>query len=338
VLDEDAAIGSASHHGDSLVGLLGKLESRNGAPVFEVTRVSDRETLRSLLIRGEARLGLVLPRGFSRALVSAGPPPTATLTGNAASAGYDVAAALVEKVVTGYASKRAQRPPLVVLHEEAVGLSGVRTPFEAYVPGLLVFAVIMLIFSSSMSVVRELEAGTLSRLRLTPVSSVELLIGLSSVQLILGAVSVLATLATACLLGFRYEGSLLLAMSVAILACLASVGIGMFVASLSRTQTRAFLISSTAMFLLVLFSGIIFPQPSLTLFTIHGRAIDLFDALPTTHMATALGKVLILGAGANEVTYELFFLAAVALVNFALGALLLARTGRPSAEVWEGVV
>ena len=196
----------------------------------------------------------------------------------------------------------------------------------------------MLIFSSSMSVVRELEFGTLSRLRLTPVSSVELLLGLSAVQLVIGVMSVVATFAVAWLLGFRSEGSLVLAMAVASLASVASVGIGMFVASFARTQTRSFLISSVAMFLLVLFSGIIFPQPKVILMTLGGRAIDLFDLLPTTHMAGALSKILTLGAGPGEVVYELVFLTGVALSNYFLGALLLARTGRPSAQVWEGMV
>jgi ABC-2 type transport system permease protein len=326
VLDEDRGA-----HAAALIEAL-------GAPPLEVRPVGARRPLRRALIRGEADLGLVIPPGFTSALSSKGETPAVTLVGNAASAGFGAAAALARQAVTGYAGGVLRHAPPVVVREEPLGRSAARTPFEAYVPGLLVFAVIMLIFSSSMSVVRELESGTLSRLRLTPVSSAELLSGLSLVQLLLGAASVLLTLATARLLGFRSEGSLLLAMAVAALACLASVGIGMFVASVSRTQTRAFLVGSMAMFLLVLFSGIVFPQPAVTLFTAAGRSVDLFDLLPTTHMSAALSKVMILGAGIREVRYELAMLAAVAAVNFLLGALFLARIGRPSADVWEGLV
>jgi len=127
-------------------------------------------------------------------------------------------------------------------------------------------------------------------------------------------------------------------MAVALLAALASIGIGMFIASLARTQVRAFLIASAAMFLLVLFSGIFLPQPQIALLTIAGRALSPFALLPTTHMASALTKVLTFGAGAGDVVDELLFLTGVAAANYLLGALVLARTGRPSAHVWEGVV
>lgn len=337
-LDREAAAGRASPHGAVLAKVLASLETTDGAQLFEIKATGDRGELERRVIRGEACLGLVIEEGFSAGLGGAGPPPTLTTVGDASSIRFRVAAALLEKAVMSLAREALGRPPLFVVEQESVGLSGVRTPFEAYVPGLLVFAVIMLIFSSSMSVVRELEAGTLSRLRLTPASSTEVLMGLSAVQLILGALSVLLTFATARLLGFRSEGSLVLAAFVAVLASLASIGIGMFVASLARTQARAFLISSVAMFLLVLFSGIVFPQPEVTLFTVAGQAVDLFDALPTTHMAGALRKVMTLGAGAGEVTYELVLLAVVGAINYALGAILLARTGRPSTTVWEGMV
>jgi ABC-2 type transport system permease protein len=228
-------------------------------------------------------------------------------------------------------------PPVIQIEEIYLGLSGARTPFEIYVPGLLVFAVIMLIFSSSMSVVREIEAGTLARIRLTSVNSVHLLFGLSAVQLLLGLMSLLITLSLAALLGFESQGSLLLAMAIAALASIACVGIGMVVASLAKSQTRAFLIASAGMFLLVLFSGVVFPRPRLTLFDIGGRSFDLFDILPTTHMGAALGKVMTLGVGANDVVYEVVCLSLIALVNYLLGAWLFERSGKPSTSVWEGL-
>jgi ABC-2 type transport system permease protein len=337
VLDEDAAVRSDSPHGAAIIEALDEFSSKDGTKFFLVTIFADRARLNKALKSGETGAGLILESGFNKAFSDPASMPRATLLGDATSLGYRISSALIAKVLEGYAAKAARRPPAVIIAEEPIGLSGVRTPFEAYVPGLLVFAVIMLIFSSSMSVVREVESGTLARLRLTPVTSMDLLVGLSAVQLILGVASVLLTLATAHLLGFRSQGSLLLAMLIAAMACLSSVGIGMFVASLSKTQTRAFLISSMAMFLLILFSGIVFPRPEITIATVGSRAIDVFDALPTTHMGAALGKVMTLGATAGEVGYELVFLAVITLLNYVLGGVLFARSGRPSANVWEGL-
>jgi hypothetical protein len=118
---------------------------------------------------------------------------------------------------------------------------------------------------------------------------------------------------------------------------LATVGIGMVVASLAKSQTRAFLIASVAMFLLILFSGIIFPRPAVTVTTIAGRDIDLFDLLPTTHMGGALEKIMTLGAGLSEVTYEIVALVAIGALSFGIGGVLFTRSGRPSSQVWEGL-
>ncbi len=337
VLDEDAAAAASPAHGAAFIKSLANFTSSDGTPFFSVSTVGDRSALDRKVQRSEVSLGVVLGDSFSRGFSNPQTAAKATLIGDATDPNYRISSVLIGKALEGYAAKVTATPPTVVAEEKPIGLSGTRTPFEAYVPGLLVFAVIMLIFSSSMSVVREVESGTLARLRLTPVTSLDLLFGLSSVQLLLGLASVLLTLATAGLLGFRSEGSLLLAMAIASLACLASVGIGMVVASLSKTQTRSFLISSVAMFLLVLFSGIVFPRPDITVLTVAGQTIDLFDLLPTTHMGEALGKVMTLGATAGEVAYEIIALTAIALVNYLLGGLLFARSGRPASDVWEGL-
>ncbi len=337
IFDGDTTAQAGSTHGAAFVESLEEFTSSDGTPFFSVSTVSSRSALERTVQRGEASVGVVLNDDFSRGLSSARTAAKAELIGDATDPNYRISSALIGKALNGYAAKVTATPPTVTVEENPIGLSGARTPFEAYVPGLLVFAVIMLIFSSSMSVVREVESGTLARLRLTPVTSLDLLFGLSSVQLILGLASVSLTLATAWLLGFRSEGSLILAMAIASLACLASVGIGMVVASLSKTQTRSFLISSVAMFLLVLFSGIVFPRPDVTILTVAGQTIDLFDLLPTTHMGGALGKVMTLGATTGEIAYEIIALTAISLANYVLGGLLFARSGRPASDVWEGL-
>ena len=337
ILDEDAVQGDPSHHVKNVTNALKEFSSTEGSKFFSIAETQKFEDLSVSLKRGEVSVGLIFKKGFSKAFEKPGSLPEVALLGDVTSIKFQVASALVGKVIEQYAENVLGRIPSLLLKKEPLGRSAAKTPFEAYVPGLLVFAVIMLIFSSSMAVVREVESGTLARLRLTPVTSFDLLIGLSSVQLLLGVISVLLTLATASILGFKSEGSLALAMGVAGLACLASVGIGMVVASLSRTQARAFLISSVAMFLLILFSGIVFPRPEITVFTIGGRGIDLFDALPTTHMGAALGKVMTLGATFGEIVYEILFLSAIALLNYIIGGLLFIRSGKPSMNAWEGM-
>lgn len=324
--------------GRALVAALAEVEGSDGNPMFVVRVVRGRQELDRALRGGEADVGLLVPAGFSRTLFSERDRAAeVTLVGDGTRQAFRVAATLVRTVAETFGHKVRGSTPAVRAAARPVGLSGTRSPFELYVPGLLVFTVIMLIFSASMSVVREVEAGTLARLRLAPVSTVELMTGMSAAQFVLGGVAVALTLGAAFALGFRSQGSTALALLIAGVASLASVGIGMVVASVSRTMTRAFLISSVAMFLLVLFSGVIFPRPRVPLLHVGGVVVDLFDVLPTTHMGIALGKVLNLGAGIGDVGYELVWLSVISLLNYVVGGLFFARSARPSAHTWEGM-
>lgn len=222
------------------------------------------------------------------------------------------------------AQERQGRPeaPRVQLQPRALGHTGARTPFEAYVPNLMVFAVVMLVFSSSMAVARESEAGTLDRLRMTPLGAPRLLAGVSLVQLALGAASVALTFGAAALLGFESQGSIWLAIGLGACAGAGSVGLGMAVASVSTSVARAFVLSSVVMFLLMLFSGVVFPVPEITWMELGGHRLGPFSLLPTTHAAQALRKVLLLGQSLPQVAFELVMMLALSALGFTLGAAL----------------
>ncbi|MDJ0765962.1 MAG: ABC transporter permease [Myxococcota bacterium] len=336
LLNEDQAAADPTSRSAQVIQALAQCKGPDGTLVFDLQRVESRASLKQHVIEGRVNNGLVIPADFSSTAVSQSPLKL-SLLGNVGSPEHLFVSALVSRVVGKVVRQINQRHPAVEITALPLGLSAERTPFERYVPGLLVFSVIMLIFSASMAVVRDVEAGTLARLRLTPVRSFELVLGFFAVQLCVGGASVLLTLGVAFGFGFRSAGSIPLAMAVAAMASMANIGIGMVIASLSKTQTRAFLLASAVMFLLVLFSGIVFPRPEVSMFQISGRSIDLFHLLPTTHMSEALTKVLTLGARASDVTYELAVLAGIAMANFGLGSALFAFFGRPSNSAWEGL-
>jgi hypothetical protein len=128
---------------------------------------------------------------------------------------------------------------------------------------------------------------------------------------VLGAGSIVATLGTAVALGFEVPGSLALAGSVAFVTAIACVGIGVLTASFARTVSRAFVVSSFFMFLLVLFSGLVFPLPD----------APVFEVIPTVHGARALHHVLVLQADAPDIAREFGALAVLSLGFFTAGGL-----------------
>jgi hypothetical protein len=73
------------------------------------------------------------------------------------------------------------------------------------------------------------------------------------------------------------------------------------------------------------FSGGMFPIPTISLFALGGRSINVNDILPTTHSITAFGKILNQNAGLGDVTYEMGAIIVLTVLYFAVGIWLFTR-------------
>jgi ABC-2 type transport system permease protein len=66
-------------------------------------------------------------------------------------------------------------------------------------------------------------------------------------------------------------------------------------------------------------------MPKVSLFTLAGHDFGPYDILPPTHAVVALNKVLTLGAGLDEVAFELSALTILSVLYFVIGVLLFKR-------------
>ena len=340
------ADGTMFSAGDELVAGLEKVTYASGSPLLRVRRASDLESAKATLANRDAALLLVLPEDFSRGILAfreatsggdgapvggsdgpSGPPaaPTVTFIGDLTSAAYAVSSVLTLATLDEYLQAATGQTRPVELAEEPLGASGVRTEFETYVPGLLILSVTLLIFLAAMTVAREVETGAVRRLRVTPMTSFDLLAGISLNQVLVGVTAVLLTFGTAYLFGFRSQGPLWVAILVGAVTTLSVVGLGLVVAAFSRGVTDAFVIGNFPLIFLMFFSGAIYPLPRTALFTLGGHAVAIYDFIPATHAVVALNKVLTLGAGLGQVAYELIALVALSAVYFAAGVWLFQR-------------
>ncbi|MCP4287525.1 MAG: ABC transporter permease, partial [Gammaproteobacteria bacterium] len=199
------------------------------------------------------------------------------------------------------------------------------TEFELYVPGLFVLAVIMMLFQASMMVAREIEGGKLQRLRISRMTAFELLGGISVWLALVSVLEVLITFGVAAALGFRSQGALWIAILVGVITSFSIIGVGMIVASFSKTVSQAFVIANFPFGFFMFLSGAAFPVPMGSMFTLWGRDFHLVDLLPPTHAVTALNKVFTLGAGLGDVAFELAALVVLSVLYFGLGVWLFRR-------------
>jgi ABC-2 type transport system permease protein len=320
VLNQDVGLvveGQPWNAGAEISAALRGVTYADGQPMLDVRFVDDRAAAEHKLSERDADLLLVIPAGFSQGLRDRS--AEVTVVGDLTNPYYAVASVLAGAGVDGYIETMTGSPRPVSFREEALGASATRTEFETYVPGLLIFAVIMLVFPVAMTVAHEVEAKTLRRLQLTRVTSFDFLAGLSAAQVLVGVAAVLLTFLTAIALGFRSQGPVGVAILVAMVTGLSVVGVGLLVACAARTVTQAFVIANFPLMLMMFFSGAVFPMPRTVLFHIGGRGISLNEALPTTHAVAALNKVLTLGVGLKDVTYELAAVLTLSLLYFAAG-------------------
>jgi ABC-2 type transport system permease protein len=333
VINDDRPVAgeAALTGGEDIVKAMEGVAYKNGNPLLKVSRVTDRAEAEARLRNRDAALLVIIPADFSRILQAARSgsktvTTSVTFVGDLTNPYYTVAAVLSMGVADQTIQAATGQPRPILLDEVPLGASAARSEFENYVPGLMVFAVIMLVFPAAMTVAREIESGALRRLQLTRMTALDLLGGISASLVLVGAASVVLTCLTAWALGFRSEGRWWVAILVGAVTSLSVIGVGLLVACFSRTVTQAFLIANFPLGFFMFFSGTVFPIPHVPLFTLAGHAVGLYDVLPPTHAVVALNKVLTLGAGLGDVLYELAALFILSLVYFTAGVWLFQRT------------
>jgi ABC-2 type transport system permease protein len=302
----------------------------DGQSILRVLTAQSLEEAEAMVRRRAGAVFMVIPPDFTRTLLAlqAGDrsqPVQITFGGDLTNPYYMVAGVMALSALEGYVEQVSGQVALIDYDERAVGASGARTEFEIYVPGILVFAIIMLIFLAAMTAVREAESGTLRRLQLTQVRVAELLGGMSAALVLVGLLAEFLAFGVAILCGFHSQGPLWVALLVGALTSLGMVGSGLIVAAFSRNASQAFVIANFPLGLFMFFSGSIYPLPRVELFTAGEQAIGLYDVLAPTHAVSALNKVFVMGAGVGEVAYELAALTVLSAVYFGVGMWLFQR-------------
>jgi ABC-2 type transport system permease protein len=292
VLNHDRAVqledGTRFAVGEDLVTALQEESYADGQSILKVTMVDDREEAEARLKNRKAQVLLIMPESLSETILAAKmgedpEPVSVTFVGDVTNPYYSLAAVLAYAGLDSYVQVVTEDVRPVQMDEIPLGESIARTEFEIYIPGLLIFSVVMMIFDASMVVAHEVEAGTFSRLKITKVTAFELLGGISASVVLLGMIGLLLAFFTAAALGFHSAGPLWIALLVGGITSFSVIGAGLMVAAFSKNSNQAFVIANFPLVLFMFFSGAIYPIPAIQLFNLGDISISLYDFLPPTH-------------------------------------------------------
>jgi ABC-2 type transport system permease protein len=162
---------------------------------------------------------------------------------------------------------------------------------------------------SSASMVKEKEAGTIEQLLMTPAKAGEVITAKMAplVLLLLGDIA-LALLLGYVAFGVPVRGSLLLLYSAGALWVFAGIGLGTFLATFTRSQQQAQLLSFFVNPPMALLSGATTPLEAMP-----GWMQPLTELNPVRHFATVARGIMLKGAGVEVLNIHL-----LALLGFAV--------------------
>ena len=329
--------GRSFHGGQELFLALRAVRSPEGEEVLRV-RETTAEEAESLLESRRADVVVTIPREFSEALVrfraegsrSTDPPVPIRSRGDPANPDYIMAAVWADMTTMAYVAYASGMQSPLILQPETISGATSLTDFELYVPGLLILSLMMLMFTAAGALIREKDKGTIIRLRLSNLTVPEWLTAVTATQVIFGILALALTYATAWGVGYRANGNMLILLLVGALTAVSMVAISVLVAAFLRTVFDLVTVGCFPFFILMFFSGGMFPLPGVPLFHLGDRAIELNHILPTTHAITALNRVLSFGAGVGDILFDLGALLLLTVAYFALGVWIFTRRHMPA--------
>jgi ABC-2 type transport system permease protein len=130
-----------------------------------------------------------------------------------------------------------------------------------YVPGIIANLVMLVsLMLTSMAIVREKEAGTIEQILVTPIRPVEFILGKCAPFAVIGFLNVgLVALVGLYWFDIPLRGSFPLLLLGTAFFLLITLGIGLFISTVSETQQQAMMTTFFFFFPAMLFSGFIFP-------------------------------------------------------------------------------
>lgn len=317
--------------GGLLVKEIESSEYPNGNKIFKVELANlDKEGINSAIKKKKYDAHLGIPENFSEALESGGKSADASqvaipITGDPSNLAYNFLSSFVENHLHNFVwAAGTAVSPIQIQYEETDSVK-TKSEFENMAPGLMIFSVFFLLILSSMIVTKEVENRTIHRVIMSKVKPIEICGGISLSQLVLAAIMLPLVFATSGLLGFSSSGSYLLAFLVSLVTTFSAIGMGLIISAFCKTSLEAFVIGNIVVTPMMFLAGIFFKVPSVKLFTIMDKEIELLTLMPTLDAVTAMNKILINNADFKGILPEFIVLTVLSAGYFVLGVYLFSR-------------
>jgi ABC-2 type transport system permease protein len=312
VADEDRSVESRA--------LINRFDASQNFVVAD--SVESGSQIDTYLDSGRAWMALTIPARYGERIRAGAPVQVQVVADGSDANSTNVALGYAGSLIAGYSRElaaglgRAPATPLVSAEVRVWFNPQLESRFFI-IPGVLALLLLVVTTNlSSMAIVREKELGTLEQLNVTPIARWELIVGKLLPYGLIGAVDVLLVVGVAI---FWFEvplrGSLALLISMCFVYLLTTLGLGLFVSTISKTQQQAMMTSSFFFMIpMVFLSGFVFPIENMPVVV-----QEVTRLIPLRYFLVIVRGIFLKGVG-----LETLWPQALALAGWGLGILTLA--------------
>ena len=302
-------------------------EGENGKAVFHIASAQNRTDAAAKVEAGEAELFIEIPAGFGDSLTKEdnSAAPSFRSVSDQSSQRSAMAVSFCDYLAYTYAfSVTGEGAPLNIQYEFLSDRGSV-SDLDAYIPALIVLAVILVLFTTGATIIREKEHRTIIRLTMSPVKTSSMMAAITVNQLIIALAALAISIGAAYLNGYRPAGNMLSIIPVGLLGALGVIAVGFATASILNNMFGLLTVGVFPFFILMFFSGCMFPLPQIPLVSILRHQFYLNDILPTSLTVRIFNQMLNHNATYAAMGVELSVLVTVTAAYFFLSLLLLKK-------------
>ena len=288
-------------------------------PAFEIASpiYNSQSEAEEELNTGELSIYLLIPHGFGKA-VEHHQPVDLVLA-------YDQADPMLSQYITPIVREAALEflnisvPLNIELSQRESEIKDEEINY--LIPGMAVFGLMILITSVGGIMVRDRTKGLLSRLMTTPARPSDFIFGYTLPFIPVIIISIAIYLGVGILMGLSIIGNFGLAYLVLFIMGVCSIGIGMILGTLAKTEDQATAVPFIFIVPLVMISGAWWPverMPSVIK--------SIAEVLPFLHAMDACRDVITRGASFTNILPDLYWLIGWTVALFAIGIVLFRRS------------
>jgi ABC-2 type transport system permease protein len=226
------------------------------------------------LIENKARGILVIPPGFQKKMISNQKPELQVIIDGSDANTATIGLNYMNIVINNYLSEKVKKMSIDMDDFKIASISPLpRVWFNPelkssnfMVPNVLcMLLMVITMVLSSMAIVREKEIGTMEQVIVTPIKTYQLIIGKLVPFVIIGFVIEILVICVAYFwFKVPFRGNLPLLLGLSGVFLLSTLGLGIFISTISKTQQQAMMTSAFGVILpMVYLSGFIFPIASM---------------------------------------------------------------------------